>query len=159
MDNILIRRQDRLLGEERATELLETSEYGFLSLGVGDDGYAYGVPLNYVYDRKANVLYFHCAPEGHKLENLKRNKNVSFCVVGKTSTFSEKFTTLYESVMVFGTVDINLSNAEKRTALSELVRKYSPGCVETGGVYIEKSLDRTLALKITIEKITAKAKA
>ena len=35
----------------------------------GEDGYAYGVPLNYVY--VDNSIYFHCAKEGHKLDNIK----------------------------------------------------------------------------------------
>ncbi len=50
-----------------------------------------------------DVIYFHCAPEGHKLENLSGNNKVSFCVVGKTQVLPDKFATNYESVIVFGT--------------------------------------------------------
>ena len=37
-----IRRKDRVLDEKGAIELLETAEYGFLSM-VGTDGFGYGI--------------------------------------------------------------------------------------------------------------------
>lgn len=45
--NETVRRQDRLMDEERALELLATSEYGVLSM-VDEDGGGYGVPVNFV---------------------------------------------------------------------------------------------------------------
>lgn len=45
-DNRNVRRQDRLLDENKALNLLSTGEYGVLSLCIGNEGY--GVPLNYV---------------------------------------------------------------------------------------------------------------
>ncbi len=153
-----IRRQDRILPAGRAIELLQTSEYGFLSLGESLDGYAYGIPISYAYDKEKNIIYFHCAPEGHKLENLKRNNKVSFCVVGNTKPISEKFTTLYESVIVFGKADIFPSDEDKREVLQKLVEKYCPEHLELGKVYMEKSFNRTLTFTLRIEKITAKCK-
>lgn len=44
--NETVRRQDRLLNEERALQLIRDSEYGVLSM-VDADGGAYGLPLNY----------------------------------------------------------------------------------------------------------------
>ena len=60
-----IRRKDRVLDEKGAIELLETAEYGFLSM-VGTDGFGYGIPISFVKEGKS--VYFHCAPEGYKLE-------------------------------------------------------------------------------------------
>lgn len=153
-----IRRKDRILEEDRMVELLETSEYGFLSLGCGEDGYAYGIPINYAYDKESNCLYFHCAPEGHKLDNLKRNTLVSFCVVGRTKPISEKFTTLYESTIAFGRADIQLPEEEKRTALRLLVKKYCPEHTGLGETYMEKSFHRTYTFKIRIEHLSGKCK-
>lgn len=153
-----IRRQDRLLDDNRAIELLQTAEYGFLSLGESRNGYAYGIPINFAYDPDKNTLYFHCAPEGHKLANMAQNNKVSFCVVGKTHPLSEKFTTLYESVIVFGLADINPTDEDKRTAIRKLVQKYSPDHIELGEKYMEKSFNRTQTFTIRIEKMTAKCK-
>ncbi len=153
-----IRRQDRILDDKRALELLQIAEYGFLSLGESENGYPYGIPISFAYDAEENALYFHCAPEGHKLRNLSRNNRVSFCVVGKTLPISEKFTTLYESVVVFGKADIHPTDEEKRKALRKLVEKYSPEYIELGETYMEKSFHRTYTFKITVERLTAKCK-
>lgn len=153
-----IRRQDRLLSEKRISELLENGEYGFLSLGIDNNGYAYGIPISFVYDQAQHALYFHCAPEGHKMEILKKNQDVSFCIVGNTCPIPGQFTTLYESVILFGKADIHLDDEEKRAALRKLVEKYCPEYKETGEKYIEKSFQRTHTIKLSIEHITGKSK-
>ncbi|MDU1903766.1 MAG: pyridoxamine 5'-phosphate oxidase family protein [Dysgonomonas sp.] len=153
-----IRRKNRELTGERITELLRDSEYGFLSLGTSDNGYAYGVPISYAYDDVNKVLYFHCAPEGHKLDNIKKNNHISFCVIGKTQPIADKYTTLYESVIAFGEAEIIDSDDEKRNALRLLLKKYSVGYEEVGEKYIDGSWDRTTAFKLSVQHITAKAK-
>lgn len=154
-----VRRQNRILEDKaRISELLNISEYGFLSLGTSENGYGYGIPISYVYDEEANTLYFHCAPEGQKLDLINQNNKVSFCVVGVTKPIAEQFTTLFESVISYGKADINLSDEEKRKALRLLVNKYSKGFEEIGEKYIDKSWSRTATFKIEIEHITAKAK-
>src|SRR5512141_2211937 len=94
-----IRRNDRALANEQAIEILQKGEYGVLST-VSPDGQPYGVPVSFVYTNHA--LYFHCAVEGHKLDNLASNPRVSFCVVGATEVLPDKFATRYESAIVFG---------------------------------------------------------
>ncbi len=153
-----IRRKDRELKGERITELLLTGEYGFLSMGASLNGYAYGIPLSYAYDKESNTLYFHCAPEGQKTDELKRNDKVCFCIVGKTEPIGKQFTTLYESVIIFGTAIPIKNEEEKRKAMRLLVKKYSPGYEEAGEKYMDKSWNRTSTFKITVEHITAKAK-
>lgn len=154
-----IRRQNRILEDEnRIIELLESSEYGFLSVGVTENGYNYGIPLSYAYDKDSKYLYFHCATEGQKLDLMRQNNKLSFCVVGVTQPIAEKFTTYYESVIVFGKVSLDLNDEEKRRALRLLVQKYSKGHEQLGETYMEKSWARTSVFKIEIEHITAKAK-
>lgn len=154
-----VRRQNRILEDQsRIKELLHSSEYGFLSLGITENGYAYGIPISYAYDEDTNCLYFHCAPEGQKLDIIKQNDKVSFCVVGVTKPIANQFTTLFESIIAFGKADIDLSDEEKRKALRLLVAKYSPGYEELGEKYMDKSWNRTTTFKIQVEHITAKAK-
>ncbi len=94
-----MRRSDRALAEVEINEVLEKGEYGFLST-ISDHGYPYVVPLSYVYDN--NSIYFHCATEGEKLDNIKQNNKVSFCVVTDTEVLPDKFSTKYKSVIAFG---------------------------------------------------------
>jgi len=76
-----LRRKDRALTDEEAIALLNRAEYGVLST-VNENGKPYGVPLNFcVIDQ---YIYFHCAVEGQKIDNFKKDKSVSFCAVGNT---------------------------------------------------------------------------
>lgn len=79
--NDSVRRQDRLLDQPEATELLRRGEYGILCMQRPEGG-GYGVPLNYVWD-EADAIYIHCAPEGRKLHCLRECDRVTFCIVGK----------------------------------------------------------------------------
>ena len=107
--NDTVRRQDRLMDEERALELLRESEYGVLSMQ-DVDGSGYGVPLNYVWDGDHSI-YIHCAPEGHKLQALEHHPLVSFCIIGRVHLLPRNFTTEYESVILRGEAHIHLSAA------------------------------------------------
>ena len=72
-----MRRNDRAAGAEEARRLLETAEYGVLSMA-SSDGVPYGIPLNFAFMR--DCIYFHCAPEGKKIDLLSANRKVSFAL-------------------------------------------------------------------------------
>lgn len=152
-DNSKVRRQDRLLGEERAAAILREGEYGFLALG-GEGGY--GIPVNFA--AEADHIYIHCAPEGEKLRRIISDNRASFCVVGHTAPKPQQFTTEYESVMLFGRITVVTDDTERMHALSLIVAKYSPEYTETGMKYAEKSFHRTAVLRLDIERASGKCK-
>ncbi len=139
---------------EEARRLLETAEYGVLSMA-SLDGVPHGIPLNFslVKDR----IYFHCAPDGKKIELLSANRKVSFCVVGRTEVMPEKFGTRYESVVAVGLVE-ELFEKDKRDGLILLLRKYSPDYIKEGLEYIDKLFHKTRVFRICLESITGKAR-
>jgi len=155
-NNDNIRRRDRLMTEERALELLRTSEYGVLSM-VDTDGSGYGVPLNYVYDGQ-NSIYIHCAPVGHKLLALEKNPQVSFCIIGNVHLLPRNFTTEYESVLLRGTAHVHLSPEEMMQALHLLVDKLAPDFRELGYKYSEKSFHRVNIIRIDFTEFSGKCK-
>ena len=156
-DNADVRRQDRLLDETAARELLRTGEYGVLSMQAAEGG-GYGIPLSYVWDGETRI-YVHCAPEGRKLRCLDRCAEVSFCVVGRTKVLPSKFTTAYESVVMKCTAHHGLHDAERMSALSLLLSKYCPNDKMVGMQYAEKSFFRTEIIRLDIEEVSAKSKA
>ena len=154
-----VRRQDRLLDDAGQQRLLDTGEYGFLAMNTAGGGY--GIPINFVREKTdagADRIYFHCAPEGRKLDALAADNRASFCVVGATQVVPDKFTTAYESVIVFGKVVATLSDDERRAALRLLVKKYCPAFIAKGEKYMEASFDRTHILRLDIEHRTGKTK-
>ena len=149
-----MRRDDRAISIEEARSLLESAEYGVLSMAC-QDGLPHGIPLNFALD--GDSIYFHCALEGKKTEILCANPRFSFCVVGRTEVLPEKFGTKYESAIATGSVE-ELSAREKRQGLLLLVRKYSPNYVKEGLEYIDKLIDKTRVFRMRLESITGKAR-
>ena len=154
--NDTVRRQDRLMDEERALELLRESEYGVLSMQ-DVDGSGYGVPLNYVWDGDHSI-YIHCAPDGHKLRALEQHPQVSFCIIGRVHLLPRNFTTEYESVILRGEAHIHLSEEEMMRALHLLVDKLSPDFKEIGYKYSEKSFHRVNIIRVDFTEFSGKRK-
>ena len=116
-----IRLKDRSVDDEKAIAILAQGSYGVLST-IGEDGYPYGVPLNYTYFD--NCIYFHCAREGHKLENIDFNHKVSFCVVTKSDVLSNEFDTDYESAIAFGKATVVTDDSKKKDILFPILNKW-----------------------------------
>lgn len=150
-----LRREDRRLDDAAAMALLKRGEYGILSTS-DKSNRPYGIPVNYVVIEES--LFFHCATEGQKLENITANQEVSFCVVGKTEPIPEKFSTRYESVVVTGKAEVIDDHALKKNALRALVAKYAPEHIVAGDVYIDKLMDQTTVVNVSIEHMAGKAR-
>lgn len=149
-----MRRQDRIIDDSATIAILEAGQYGILST-IGSNGYAYGVPMSYTYSNGS--IYFHCATEGQKLDNINHNKKVSFCVVGATTPLPQSFSVNYESVIAFGKAVEVLEN-EKQEALEAIIAKYSPAFTKEGLAYIKNASSDTRIFKIEIEHMTGKAR-
>ncbi len=149
-----VRRTDRLLSEEGIRALLREAEYGFLGT-VDEDGAPYVTPLSFVCEE--DVIYIHCALEGQKLDNIRRDGRVCFSVAGGTEVISKQFTTRYRSALVRGRAEM-VEGEEKRRALLLLCQKYAPDQMDKAPLAIEKSFSRTGVIRIAIDSITGKAK-
>ncbi len=142
-----MRRAKCALNNETAEKILREGVFGVLALS-GDNGYNYAVPLNYAVEN--NKIFFHSALTGHKIDAVKNNDKVSFCVVGRHDVVAEKFTSYFTSVIVFGKIKIVEDTAEKIHALELLADKYSPNVNKN---LREKEISRFNAVKILILEI------
>lgn len=150
-----MRRKDREIGRAEAEEVLAKGTYGVLSLS-GAEG-PYGVPVCHALLR--GTIYFHCAMKGRKLDLLKADNRVSFCVVGETETLPSAFSMKYRSAIVSGRAAEVTDNAEKLEALDALVLKYSgPEYAAAGRAKAEAALAVTAIYAIKPETITGKAR-
>lgn len=148
-----MRKRERQLSDDQAFSIIEKGEYGILST-VSSSNEPYGVPLNFCFIDKS--IYFHCAREGAKLENITHNPRVSFCVVGHVEIQPEKFTAKFESCIVLGTA-AEVFGEEKQMALRGLIDKYSWQFRAKGLEYIKKAHEKTRVIKIVPESLTGKA--
>jgi nitroimidazol reductase NimA-like FMN-containing flavoprotein (pyridoxamine 5'-phosphate oxidase superfamily) len=147
-----MRRKEKQITKDECEKILHKGEYGVLST-MGLNGYPYSTPLNYVYFEEN--IYFHSAIDGHKLQNIKSNKNVCFSVVGDIKLIPEKFTTNYESVVMFGQATTVIGK-EKINALLALINKYSNDYLVEGDKYILKDNHITEVVRISIDHMTGK---
>lgn len=153
MDREMRRKEKAMTGEE-CMEVLETAEYGILST-VSADGTPYGVPMNFAAVNGA--LYFHCAPAGHRMDNILHNEAVCFNAVDSVLLMPEKFNTQFRSVTVFGKVTVAEKEEEKRQGLVAIIKKLSPQHMEAGLEYIDSALAKVTVLRLDISKMTGKA--
>ena len=118
-----MRRIRQQLSQEECQAVLARGTSGVLALS-GDEGYPYALPISYVYhDGK---LYFHCAKSGHKLDAIRRDSKVSFCVIDQDQIVPQEYTTYFRSVIAFGRMRILEDDGEKRAAIEALSLKYAP---------------------------------
>lgn len=150
-----MRRKDRQMPETFAWEVVDKCEYAFLAM-TAEDGSPYGLPVTIA--RDGRTIYFHSAMEGRKAACLRRAPRVCLSCVGDTRVPPGKFTTLYESAVVFGTAEEVAEDEEKTRALRLLCQRHTPDNMEAFPKAIAKSLDRTGVWRITVEEITGKAK-
>ena len=141
-----------MLTNEEGENILKTSPNGTLAL-YGENGYPYSVPVNFVYSD--GKIYFHGAAAGYKLDCMKKDPHVSFSVIGKDDIAKENFTTLFSSVIAFGTIRVIDTMEEKIPVLEAMVGKYSAEFMESGKELISKGCG-SVAYELTIDHMTGK---
>jgi nitroimidazol reductase NimA-like FMN-containing flavoprotein (pyridoxamine 5'-phosphate oxidase superfamily) len=124
-------------------------------LAMSDDGQPYIVPLNFGYDGR--FLYFHTAPEGRKIDIIKRNNRVGFefDILHDIVTAQQAcdWGAKYESVIGSGTVEIVDDLKAKKEALEWIMRQYGAGTWD----FPEEILKKTLIFRVSILEISGKA--
>ncbi len=150
-----MRRKDREMPAAFALSVADKCEYAVLSM-TNVNGDPYCVPISIVRDE--NVVYFHCAAEGEKIDCLKCNPRVCLACVGDTCRALNEFTTEFESAILRGTASEVTDSAEKIHALRLLCLRHTPTNMAEFDGAIEKSLSRTAIWKIEIAEITGKRK-
>ena len=148
-----MRRNNQQLSDAESIGVLQRGTSGVLAL-TGDGSYPYAVPLSYVY--REGTIWFHCAVTGHKLDAVRQNEKVSFCVIDRDQVIPEKLTSAYRSVIVFGRARTVEDEGEKRRAARWLGEKYDPANRSDMDREIDESLPRMSVLRLDVEHMTGK---
>ena len=147
-----MRRLGQELSKDECIDILTNEPRGILAL-LGDGDYPYALPMSHVYvDGK---IYFHGAQKGHKIDAIKKNPKVSYCVIDKGVKAEDSWWYTFRSVIVFGKIRILADRDEKIDKLTHLGDKFFPSHEETVDE-INRLLDRTEVFEITIEHMSGK---
>ena len=147
-----MRRAKQALTADECVRILQEGTSGVLAL-CGDDAYPYAVPMSYAY--ADGCLYFHSALAGHKVDAINGHDKASFCVISQDNVMPEKYTTSYQSVIVFGRIAI-LEGEEARAGAMLIGQKYAPGADEKTAEYVEHDMGRMNVIRLRIEHLTGK---
>ena len=148
-----MRRSKQQVNDKEAREVLARGKTGVLAV-IGDGGYPYTVPINYVY--RDGKLFLHSALTGHKIDAIRANDKVSFCVVDADDVVADEYTTYFRSVVAFGRARIIEDEAEKMASLRLLGDKYNPGQDEALDAEVAHGFSRLHMIEIEIEHLTGK---
>lgn len=148
-----MRRKDLAMAREETLALLDANKYAVLCL-TDPDGRPYGVPMEYV--RSGDILYFHGAREGRKVDAMKSNSRACAVIVGNTEIIPERFGRKYQSAIVEGSIELIDDPDFKRQVMAWVVAGRSPDYQEKGRTVIEKMLDRVLVYKMDMESVSGK---
>lgn len=138
-------------------ELLNASPVGRLGT-VGRDGWPMIKPLNFAWHE--GRIYFHCALEGEKLDDIRYDERVCFeadLPIAYVKGIPEnpcRAEYLYRSVIIRGRARLVTEPAEKVLALDTLMRKYEPGVIFAP--YREEKLAITGIVRIDVEEMVGK---
>lgn len=134
--------------------VLKTEKRGVLSV-IGDNAYPYGMPMNHWYNEADGKLYFHCGNVGHRLDALRKNNKVSFCIYDDGYRNPGQWALNIKSVIIFGKIKI----VDDMKKIVDITTKLSYKFTQDEAYIkdeIEKHAHRTLLLELTPEHICGK---
>lgn len=146
-----MRRFKQQLPDAETEQILAEGKTGVLGV-IGDDGYPYTVPMNYLY--KDGKIVFHGAKQGHKYDAMKNCDKVSFTVIAVDEVIPELVTNRYKSVIAFGRVKAVEDMDEALELARSLGLKFSPAdAVEAD---IKNTFRNMVVYVMTVEYKTGK---
>ena len=129
-------------------------------IAFADNNTPYIVTMNFGYlPGEKSSLYFHCAPEGRKIELISKNNYVCFGMDTDHLLYSgEKdcdWGMNYSSIVGYGNIAIITDREEKKKGLDCIMAHYSN---RKEFVYDERVFSKTSILRLDIDEITGKQK-
>lgn len=147
-----MRKASREMDSQWALEVMRKAPYITVSF-TRVDGSAYGVPLSLACTSD-DVWYFHCAPEGDKLDAIAVHPEVCLSAVTKCQpTVGPKdgtFTLQYRSAIAFGKAERVTDTEEKIEALRVISQRFLPKHMDAFDEAVQRSLYRTEVVRITL---------
>ena len=149
-----MRRAEQAMTKEECLETLKEAKRGVISV-IGDDGYPYGTPIDHYYDEEDGKLYFHSGKSGHRIDAMRANDKVSYCVYEKTHQDPGTWIWNFNCVHVFGRVEFIEGIDEVETICRKLSHKFTED-EQYIDDEVKLALKATLCYSITIENMTGK---
>ena len=146
-----MRRCAQALSVEECEDILGSAKRGTLAV-VGDEGYPYSLPINFLYDD--GKLFFHCAREGHKLDAIRLCDKACFTVIDEPMKKPDEWWYHVRSVICFGRAHL-MDGEDKVVRLRQLGEKYFPEGYDIDGDLL-KNGPRAEVIEFIVEYMSGK---
>lgn len=151
-----IRRQEKAItNQDEMKKILQHTKY--ITIAMSDNNEPYLVTLSHGYDLESNIIYFHCASEGKKIDILKKNNVIWGQALIDKGYVHGKCDHLYVTVMFHGHVSFLTDENEKHHALEVMIRQLERNPDQVIKEQItKKSLKRVNIGRIDIDYLSGK---
>ena len=149
-----VARKNQRLTNTQIVEILNREKRGVLSV-YGENGYPYGLPINYWYNEENGYIYFHSGKKGHKIDAINSDNKVSFCVYDEGFRTDGEWALNISSVIVFGKIHV-VEDVEKSVEIYRSLSLKFTSDVEYIDSEIQRFVKATLCYELRPEHITGK---
>lgn len=149
-----VARKKQSLEMSRIVEILNGEKRGVLSVH-GENGYPYGLPMNYWYNEENGYIYFHSGEKGHKIDAINSDNRVSFCVYDEGFRKDGEWALNISSVIVFGEIHI-VEDLEKSVEIFRRLSLKFTSDMEYIDLEIQQYAKETLCYELRPKHITGK---
>ena len=131
-------------------------------IGLSENNFPYIIPLNYGFNFENDILtlYFHSAPEGKKLDIIKKNNNACFEIDCDNKLIESggacNYGYAFKSVIGFGKIFILDSFEEKTFGLNMLMKHQTEK--ETAYSFSEDQVNNVCVYKMVVDEFSGKQK-
>ncbi|MBF0397778.1 MAG: pyridoxamine 5'-phosphate oxidase family protein [Desulfobacterales bacterium] len=148
-----MRRKDKEITDKTIIDSI-INKASVCRLALSDENIPYIVPLSFGY--KDNALYFHSAPQGKKIDILKKNNKVCFEFDISNDIVKDeiacKWGMKYFSIIGFGKAEFIDDLELKQNALNIIMEHYS----NQSFTYLDDIVEKIAIIKVDIENISGK---
>ena len=149
-----MRRKDKKIQDSRVLDDIFLQNK-VCRIGFVDDNSPYVISMNYGY--RNNSLYVHSAPEGRKIDIIKKNNRVCVEISDAVQVIeAEKacnFTTKYRSLVCEGRIHLLSGLEEKRAALERIMQQHTQ---QSQWDMPDSAIKKIAVMKIELENISGK---
>lgn len=148
-----MRRKKQQVSDEECRRVLTTAKRGVLSV-IGDMGYPYAVPVDFLYDENDGKVYIHSSKSGHKIDSILKDNKVCFTVWDE-GYHKDDWSFFVTSVIIMGKAELVEDRDTAYDRVRRLGLKYYPSAAEVD-VEMERDFARVALIAVTADNMTGK---
>jgi nitroimidazol reductase NimA-like FMN-containing flavoprotein (pyridoxamine 5'-phosphate oxidase superfamily) len=150
------RKELQITDENELNEILTQGKYIIISMCRDNEPYI--VTLSYGYDKRKNVLYFHTALKGLKIDFINSNANVCGTIIDDRGYIMGECNHKYRSIVINGKISF-VENLEEKKYGMEVILDHledNPSVIKERSLKNDEMYNSIAILRLDIEDITGK---